>query len=371
MTGQKMTKMRSVVFNGKFCVGALNGVRRVAGRLVREVDKLLAASAFEEAPLDCSIVVPRGYGQAVPGLRRIRVVEDDRSVSQAWEQLRLPRLAAGAVLVNLANLAPIAHRRKVTMLHDAQFCRSDSSYPVRQRLGYRLLTPLMARTSERVLTVSAFSRDELRAFGITGQRPVDVLHNGADHIREVEADTVALQRLGLVQSSYAILFGSIKTYKNNRVVFDAFAAGALAPLRLVIIGPDRAELEAANLDPPDDAVFVGPCDDGVLRALYEGAQALLFPSLTEGFGLPPVEAMLCGCPVIVAPCGALPEVCDVAALYADPFDPKDWQRQLRALAFPALRQAQVAAGLERATAYTWVGAGERLLTLLNELARSR
>lgn len=363
-----MTGMRRIVFNGKFCVGALNGVHRVAGRLVREIDALLAARPQHERLPECSIAVPHGHARAMAGLQHIRVVEDDRAASQLWEQWRLPRLAADAVLVNLANLAPVLHRRKVTMVHDAQFCRPDSSYPWRQSLGYRLLTPLMARTSERVLTVSAYSRDELYAYGVTGSRRVDVLHNGADHIREVAADPQALARLGLAPQGYALMFGSTKAYKNNRVVFSAFAGGALDPLRLVVVGPSRAALEAAGLVPPADTVFAGPCDDAVLRALYEGAKALLFPSLTEGFGLPPVEAMLCGCPAIVAPCGAMPEICDVAALYADPHDPQDWQRQLRALDIAGMREAQVAAGLERAGAFTWAGAGARLLAILRDLA---
>ena len=133
-----------------------------------------------------------------------------------------------------------------------------------------------------------------------------VLHNGADHIREVAPDQAVLARLGLAPRSYALMFGSPKAYKNNAVVFDAFAGGALGALRLVVVGPPRAALEAAGLTPPADAVFAGGCDDAALRALYEHAEALLFPSRTEGFGLPPVEAMLCGCPVIAAPCGAMP-----------------------------------------------------------------
>lgn len=361
-----MNSLRPVVFNGKFCAGSLNGVHRVAGRLMREVDALLADPGAGH--LDCTVAVPRGHAGPLAGLRAIRVVEDDRPASQAWEQLRLPRLASGAVLVNLANLAPIAHRRKITMLHDAQFCRPDSSYPRRQRLGYRLLTPLMARTSERVLTVSAFSRGELRTHGVTGRQRVDVLHNGADHILEVAADDTALTRLGLVPGGYALLFGSAKAYKNNAVVFAAFADGALEPLRLVVVGPDRATLERAGLTPPTGTVFAGPCDDGTLRALYQGAQALLFPSLTEGFGLPPVEAMLCGCPAIVAPCGAMPEVCDAAALYADPHDPQAWRAQLRALGDDTLRQHLCTHGRSHAARYTWAGAGARLLAVLHDLA---
>lgn len=356
--------MRRVVFNGKFRAGGLNGVHRVAARLIAEVDDLLATAPAPDDP-PCALIVPKGCADGPP-LTAIQVIEDDQPASQAWEQLRLPWLAAGGLLVNLANLAPVAHRPKLTLLHDAQFLRSDSSYPWRQRVGYRLLTPLMARSSARVLTVSAFSADELARGGVTGKAGAEVLHNGADHILEALPDPAALSRLGLDPRTYALMFGSPKAYKNNAVVFAAFADGALAPLRLVVIGPPRAALEAAGLTPPPDAVFAGPCDDAALRALYEGAAALLFPSRTEGFGLPPVEAMLCRCPVIAAPCGAVPEICGDAALYADPDDPKSWRRAIMRMP----REALVATGRARAARYTWARAGKMLLASLRELAQT-
>ncbi len=355
--------MRRVVFNGKFRAGGLNGVHRVAARLIAEVDDLLATAPAPDDP-PCALIVPRGCAEGLP-LAAIQLIEDDQPASQSWEQLRLPRLAAGGLLVNLANLAPVAHRPKLTMLHDAQFLRADSSYPWRQRLGYRLLTPLMARSSARVLTVSAFSAEELARGGVTGTARAEVLHNGADHILETEPDPAALSRLGLAPRSYALMFGSPKAYKNSAVVFAAFANGSLAHLRLVVVGPSRAALEAAGLAPPPGAVFAGPCDDAALRALYEGAEALLFPSRTEGFGLPPVEAMLCGCPVIAAPCGAVPEICGDAALYADPDDPAAWRAALRDLP----RGTLIAAGRLRAARYTWARAGRDLLAALRDLAQ--
>jgi len=362
-----MPPLRRVVFNGKYRAGGLNGVHRVAARLIAEVDSLLVQRPCGGDP-PFSLIVPQGCAAGLD-LAAIQVIEDDRPASQTWEQLRLPRLAAGGLLVNLANLAPISHRPKVTMLHDAQFLRADSSYPWRQRLGYRALTPLMARSSAEVLTVSAFSGQELRRGGVVGAAGTRVLHNGADHILEVAADHAVLEKLGIAPRGYALMFGSPKAYKNNAVVFAAFAGGALAPLRLVVVGPSRAVLEAAGLAPPADAVFAGPCDDAALRALYESAEALLFPSRTEGFGLPPVEAMLCGCPVIAAPCGAVPEVCGDAARYADPDDPAAWRGALGGL-LATPRAPVIAAGHTRAARYTWARAGQGLFDLLCHLART-
>lgn len=359
--------MRSIHFNGKFYAGRLNGVHRVADRLIRECDARLAEMPASARPKAFVHVPVKRQWQ--PELSTIRLREHAGADGQRWEQMVLPRLAADGVLVNLANLAPIAHANKVLLIHDAQFLFPDSSYPWRQRTGYRLLLPIMARTSAVVLTVSDYSRQMLDVLGVAPRARTTRLYNGADHILDAAAHPAALAEFGLEPHGYVLMFGSPKAYKNVGVVLAAFAAAALAPTRLVIVGPSREVLAAAGLVAPADAVFVGSCNDGVLKALYEGALALAFPSRTEGFGLPPVEAMLCDCPVVVSPGGAIPEICRDAALYADIDDPRSWRDAFIALRDPGLRAAKVATGRARARGFTWSAAGAQLLAILLERAR--
>ncbi len=352
------SRRRIVYINGKFYIGVLNGVHRTADRLVRELDILAATDEF--AHLDLRLMLPRRPNWAPP-LNDIRKVAQRFGHHQAWEQLVLPLRAANGVLVNLANLAPLAHRRKLSMIHDAQFLISPESFPPRFQLGYKLLTPLIAATSHRVLTVSEYARDSLAAFKVSSHHKTVVIYNGADHILDVKPDAGVLDRLGLGCRPYALLFGAAAIYKNVQVVFAAFQQD-LPAVQLVVLGATRASLEAAGLEPPVDAIFAGPVDDRALRALYESALCLLFPSRTEGFGLPPVEAMLCGCPVVAAPAGAIPEVCRDAVLYADIFSPEDWVEQIMSLkALPDLRQAKRLAGYHRAAKFTWRAAATRLL----------
>jgi glycosyltransferase involved in cell wall biosynthesis len=363
-----VTNVRPIYFNGKFYGAELNGVHRVADRLIRECDALLNESAPADRP-DMRIVLPsrRTWNPAVESMH---LVEQSGRTGQFWEQILLPRQTRDGVLVNLANLAPIAHRRKVLMLHDAQFLFPDSSYPWRQTLGYKLLTPRMARSSAVVLTVSDYSRQMLDLLGVAPRQSTERLYNGADHIVEVAADSAAPAAMGLISGGYVLMFGSAKAYKNNVVVFDAFANNALAPLRLAVVGADRKALEAGGLRPPEDTVFAGKCTDAVLRALYEQAHCLAFPSRTEGFGLPPVEAMMCACPVVVAPGGAIPEVCRDAVLYADVDDPRSWRDAIGVLHDTDSRDGMVARGRVRATDFTWAKAGRRLFDTLRTLASS-
>lgn len=359
---------RPLVFNGKFYSGELNGVHRVADRLIRECDARLAEMPPGARPA-ARLLLPKRR-QWEPPLRAIEKVEVAGGDSQRWEQLVLPREVRDGVMVNLANLAPLAGRRKLLLIHDAQFLFPDCGYPLKMRMGYRLLTPLMAKRSDAVLTVSSYSRQMLDLLRVAPRERTGVLYNGADHILEHAPDKAVLARLGLERGRYALTFGSAKGYKNNAVLFDAFADGALAPLRLVLVGSERDALVNGGLTPPADAVFADRCDDAALRALYQHAHAFLFPSRTEGFGLPPLEAMLCDCPAVIAPAGALPEICRDAALYADVDDPESWRTALRSLADPDLRAAKLEMGRTRAAHFTWESAGRQLFERLLALGRS-
>ena len=135
---------------------------------------------------------------------------------------------------------------------------------------------------------------------------------------------------------------------------------------MLVGGATRADFEQAGSRVPANTIFAGQVSDGALRGLLEDALCLAFPSLTEGFGLPPLEAMLVGCPALVAPCGALPEVCGDAALYADPRDPGAWIEAICALADDrALRNARSIAGQTHAVPFSWGAAAAKLRASLS------
>jgi glycosyltransferase involved in cell wall biosynthesis len=359
-------RMYPIFFNGKFYGASLNGVHRVADRLIREVDALLVAMPADERPV-AKLFVPTGSNW-LPELEVIAVDERPGASSQRWEQIVLPRLAAGGVLINLCNLAPIIHPRKILLLHDAQFLFSDSSYPWRQRIGYRLLVPLMAKYGARVLTVSEFSKQILDLMRVARKEDISVLYNGADHMTEADPDPEVIQT-GFLPKRYVVIFGSSKVYKNVQVVFDAFKDPRLSDLQLVVIGEDRDRLVLNGLSVPDNAVFLGRISDSRLRALYSEALCLAFPSKTEGFGLPPVEAAFCGCPAVVSPGGAIPEICRDGVIYAGVDNSEDWISGIRTYADDdARRNEKLRIIAERARHFRWEAAGRKLLDHILEAA---
>ncbi|MBB3711876.1 glycosyltransferase involved in cell wall biosynthesis [Limimaricola variabilis] len=352
---------RRITVNGKFLDAGLNGVHRTAAHYASELTRLDRVR----------IVAPREHepDPEFPALRP-EVVPGHCGSGQGWEMLTLPRVARGDTLINFCNLAPLLHGNSVVMIHDAQTFLHPEDYSGRQAAAYRALLPWIARRARRILTVSEFSRQSLAAHGIGHPDKIDVIYNGTDHLMRVPADRGVLRRHGLAPGGYVLALGSAKGYKNMRVLFDAWRdAGATLP-RLVIAGGPGADAYAARgWQPPAGTLFTGFVSDGELRALYEGAVCFAFPSLTEGFGLPPVEAMWCDTPVVAARAGAMPEVCAAAALYAPASEPAAWRETIRRLCGDAaLRREMSARGRARAAQLTWARAGERLRELILQVA---
>lgn len=353
--------MRKIAINGKFLGAPLNGVHRTAAHYTAA---LLAHGGPDRK---ISLLAPKA--SADPDVARLAptIVPGRFGAGQGWEMLTLPWISRDTLLVNFCNLGPVLHPNSVVMIHDAQTFLYPEDYSGRQAKAYRALLPLIARRARHVLTVSDFARHSLADHGIGTLDKISVVHNGTDHILDIPEDSDFLAGQGLAPGGYALAVGSAKGYKNLRLLFDVFRDPALADLPLVVAGGPPAEAYvAAGWNPPPNARFLGFVSDEALRALYAQAAIFLFPSKTEGFGLPPVEAMHCGAPVVAARAGAMPEVCGDAALLADPDDVAGWCRAVvEALASAESLRAR---GRARAATFTWERAGARLWEVLGKLA---
>lgn len=349
--------MGRIAINGKFLGANLNGVHRTAAHYSAQL--LDRARGRHEVRL---LAPPGAAGHPdFPSLHADHV-GGRFGTGQGWEMLTLPLAARGALLVNFCNLAPLLHGNSVVMIHDAQTFLFPADYTGRQAAFYRLLLPLIGRRARRILTVSEFARQSLAAHGIGALDKIDVVHNGTDHILDSRPDASILARHGLQPAGYALTLGSTKKYKNIACVFDALREPLPQGLPLVVAGgPGEDRYRAAGWEPPAGTRFTGFVSDAQLRALYEGAAVFVFPSLTEGFGLPPAEAMHCSCPVVAARAGAIPEVCGEAALLVQSDQPRAYREAIiRLLERPELAQRQRARGLERAAQLSWNAAGDRL-----------
>ncbi|MBY0337434.1 MAG: glycosyltransferase family 4 protein [Acetobacteraceae bacterium] len=346
-----------MILNGRFLTQGLTGVQRFATEVTRALDAA-------RAPV--TLLAPPGAA----GLDRFphlapRVV--GRRSGQAWEQFDLPRAARGQFLINLGNTGPVlAGRRQIVVIHDAGVFDTPESYGRAFRLWYRTLHRRLARQGARIATVSRFSAGRIGAALGLDPAAIPVLPEGGEHILRDAAEPALLTQHGLVPGRYALAVGTGAAHKNLAALDAAVAVLEEAGMVLAVAGSKDPRVFRAEGTARPGLRGLGRVTDGGLRALYENAACLLFPSRYEGFGLPPVEAMWCGCPVIAARAGAVPEVCGEAALWFDPDSapaaPDGMAAALRRLiAEDGLRDRLAAAGRARAAMWSWDRAAQRLL----------
>lgn len=351
-----------IAINGRFLTQGLTGVQRYAREMTRALDGLVARG---QAPPLRLIAPPGAEGlEAFPHLAPSIVGQRG---GQLWEQLDLPRAAGGNFLLNLGNTAPVAQgRNQAVVIHDAGVFDTPESYSWKFRNWYRGLQRMLVFRGTRFLSVSEFSAGRIAAnLGLEAAR-IGVTLEGGEHILREAADAAILARHGLTPQGYALVIGTGAAHKNLAALHHAIGALGERGLVLAVAGAKDAAVFRQDGAPPSAHVKpLGRVSDAELRALYESALCLVFPSRYEGFGLPPVEAMWCGCPVIASRAGAVPEVCGEAALWFDAALPESLGEAIACLADDtSLRDKMVAAGRHRTALFSWEQAARRLVEFL-------
>lgn len=356
-----------ILVNGRFLSQRTSGVQRFARELVKAVDAQLAITPPEQRGAPWTLLMPAGV-QCDLDLRCIKTRQAGFGRGHLWDQSLHFVGRRGDVLVNLANSGPIWRSRNLVVIHDATVYRTPGNFTRAYAWLHQTLGHLLAMRAN-LATVSQFSRREIaEILGVDAKR-IPVVLNSCEHLRDVPADTGVLQRLGVTPQRYFVFLSSPAPNKNLVTALRAhaelrkrLAAAGAEPTQLVIIGAvDRAVFGDGPGEMPEGAVLAGPVDDRAVKALLQDASALVFPSLYEGFGIPPLEAMLAGCPVIASDIPPVREVCGDAALRVPPTDTAAmaeamWQLQTE----PALRTTMIERGKAQSGLYAWSSSARAL-----------
>ena len=357
--------MSRIYVNGRFLSQQTTGVQRFAREIIRAVDTILVSEGSARK-LSFVLLTPPGT-KPLGGLHAIECRAIGHLQGQAWEQLELPRHTRDGISLNLCNTAPLASRSTVVTIHDAGVFAVPAAYSRPFRTWYRLLHTQLGRHATRMLTVSDFSRAELsRYLGIAPDR-FAVIPNGGEHILREPPDHRILERLRL-SGPYLLAVSSHSLHKNFAGIQAAVKHMRHQNSTIVFAGGTNSRIFNTGESLAREARVTGRVTDAELRALYENAECFVYPSFYEGFGLPPLEAMTCGCPVVVSRSASLPEVCGEAAVYCDPHDPVDIGRALDEVLADAELRAEIRhRGKQRAAQFTWRRSGAALLDVLDGL----
>jgi glycosyltransferase involved in cell wall biosynthesis len=311
--------VKKIYINGKFFCQQITGTQRYARELLNQLDELLAAE--DDPKIAVEILVPKD-ARSIPHYKLLAVRTVGTMKGTKWEQLELPWYCRGQVLVTLSGGAPILHLRNVITIHDAAVFAAPRGYSLLYRLWYRYLYRSMAKKARHIFTVSNFSKSEIVKWCGADPEKMSVTYPGSEHFSRLAADASTLRRLG-VTGKYVLAAGSMNPNKNFRRVVEAMIRIDAKDVGIVIAGGRDSKVFRQGTALPDRVRVLGYVNDAELKALYENAACFVFASLYEGFGLPPLEAISCGCPVVLSRVASLPEVFEGAADFCDPFRPDD------------------------------------------------
>jgi glycosyltransferase involved in cell wall biosynthesis len=274
----------------------------------------------------------------------------------------LPRAVEGG-LVSFCNLAPVSVRRHIACIHDAHTFIMPESYGRGFRLAHRLILPWLGRKARFITTVSELSRDHLVRYGIAPADKIVVAYNGADHAARWDAGRSLLAE---AERPYVLCLGQPQKYKNTELVLRMAPALEAMGLDIRMAGDiSEDSLPLGGQPRPANLHLLGRVSDDDLAKLLGGAVCFLFPSRTEGFGLPAVEAMIHDCPVIASTSPCMPEICGEGAMLIDPDSPDLWVDAVRRLrSDPLFRRRLVDSGRRRAAKYSWRKIAETYLALM-------
>jgi glycosyltransferase involved in cell wall biosynthesis len=349
-------KPQLIFINGRFLAQSVTGVQRYAREVVLALDYLLERGEIDSKRYTFEIVTPPGVNNLLD-LKHITFRFVGPLHGQAWEQLVLPVISRGKWLLSFCNVGPLLKRRQIVTVHDASVFAYPEAYSFGFRAWYQCALPALGKMAARILTDSHFSENELIKYCGMSPDKVAVVLLGVDHISRLRPDYNVFQKHRLGERPYILAASSLSPHKNFIRLEQAFNHLRYANVDIVVAGGANSKVFSNSRLSSNQANvhYLGYVSDGELRALYERAHCFVYPSLYEGFGLPPLEAMACRCPVIVSDAASLKEVCGEAALYCDPMSHKDIADKIELLLADAvLRDKLREIGSGWATRFQWV-----------------
>jgi glycosyltransferase involved in cell wall biosynthesis len=306
-----MSSPQTVYVNARFLTQPITGVQRFAIELCR---------ALKQQNRDIQLLSP-------PNIMHVDLAMELGNVTigtakgHCWEQFNLPsflRKKGNPLLLNFCNTAPLFYANNVATIHDLAFWYHPEWFTFAFQRAYRFLIPRIAHKAKLIVTVSQQVKKELRTSWQLSPERIEVVYNGLpSSFRQQNAAHHQQER------PYFLAFGGGNPRKNTGRVMEAMQLLGRTDYDLRVVGRAEHNFNAKRNNKPLDFNVIEHHDvsDSELKQLYAAAKALVYPSLYEGFGLPPLEAMSCDCPLLLSNIEVFKELYEGFAIFVDPYSP--------------------------------------------------
>lgn len=341
--------MNKIYINARFLNQSITGVQRFA----KDICLALIHQGYNLVLLVPSNTNKQNY------LPNCEVILVGKHSGLYWESVELPsylRKIGSPLLLNLCNRAPVFYKNNIVVLHDVTFRRYPKSVSFSFGIFYNLMIPLLVKKAKKLLTVSQFSKNEILNFYPNCKKNIDIIYNAVDN--------KFMPNKVINKDNYLLAVSSDYLHKNFARLIEAFILLDNQTVKLKIVGTKgKIANKYQNIQNID---FIGRVSDEELIKLYQGALAFVFPSFYEGFGIPPLEAQTCGCPVISANSASMPEVLGDSALFFNPFDIEDISKKmLTIINDQEIRNNLVEKGYKNTLRFSWKSSAIKLIQILS------
>lgn len=271
---------------------------------------------------------------------------------------------------------PIRAKKRVVTIHDVYHLANANNFSFFKRFYAKTILSKAVEVSDRIITISNFSRSEILKYTSANEHDISVIHCGIDTCFFRKDDLSQTFFKIKQEAPYFLYVGNMKKYKNVQLLLHAYETWLSSEgdrIKLVLVGKEFGDFspriyieKSPHLN--KNVFMYSSTNDDDLKSLYKHALALVMPSLYEGFGLTPLEAMASGCPALVSHAASLPEVCGDAASYFDPTSSSDLLRAMKQVVYdPSFREQLIEKGYRKVQEYCWKKAAEEHIKVFDSL----
>lgn len=346
-----MKQSKTIFINGRFLTQKITGTQRYGREVLLALDHVLSERSDLNV-FEWVLLVPSGT--KTPNLDHIEIEVLPGMQGNLWEQIALFIRTRKNILLSFGMTGPLLHSNQILTVFDASVYRVPDAFSWRFRLWYKFMIKWIVRKSQTVFSACEYAKTECVKFFNARPESVFVTSAGWQHLdRVTEVSEEEIAKL-VGDQPFVLAVSSPTPNKNFRLVVEAMQKIENPPFSFVVAGSVNPAIFGGRQEHSDFAKYLGYVSDEQLKALYRKAICFVYPSRYEGFGIPPLEAMSLGCPVVASEIGAVKEVCGDAVTYFDPANADQLAaRLLEVTSSPDSKEVWGKRGIARAKLFSW------------------